>query len=366
MVRPRSLLALRLVSLLATGVSMALLLDSLRPQPTFCVTGSGCDQIRKLGYGKVAGVPVPALGLGAYGSLFLLSFAPGLRALTAGAAMFGGVIGLLLLGLQAAVIQVFCKFCVVVDLSAMAAGVAGYLLRSSPEPVRDRSAIAWAGAVVAALGLPVGLAQLTPPSPVPRTVRALWKPDHVNVIEFSDFECPFCRMTHPALEAALHKATDLKVNFIRKTLPLPSHPNAREASRAYLCAEASGKGDAMADKLFTGSLSRLAINLAASELDIPLDTFRTCMEDKATEQKIEEHIAFVRGANFEGLPTVWINDQRLLGARDEAAYTTALREAAAGKKDEGGKTWPLGLVVILSLGLIAAGLSMPRDPSPAA
>ena len=146
--------------------------------------------------------------------------------------------------LETLVIGVFCKFCVVVDLSALVAAIAGFRLYASTETSREPPFLLWLGALVAAVGLPLSIAQLAPPSPVPDSVRGLWKPDQVNVIEFSDFECPFCRMTHPALEAALHGASDLKINFIRKTLPLPSHPNAREASRAYLCADRAPYGRA--------------------------------------------------------------------------------------------------------------------------
>lgn len=362
MVRPRSLLALRLASLLALGVSMALLIDALRPQPAFCAAGAGCDQIRRLGLGKVAGVPVPALGLGAYGGLLLLSFLPSLRRMTAQAALFGGLVGLGLLATQALVLKIFCSFCVVVDLSAIAAGAAGFFLLSSAEEHRDPGRLAWLGLLTAALGLPWALAALQPASPVPRTVRALWKPDHVTIVEFSDFECPFCRLAHPLIEGAIHKAGDQKIHFVRKTMPLASHPHARGASQAYLCAEAAGKGPAMADRLFSGTLSRSAIAVAARELEIPTEPFDACLADPATDAKVEEHIAFVRNSSFQGLPTVWVNDQLLLGLRDEAAYLAAIRQASAGPSRQGGKSWPLALVSALSLGLILAGVASARRP----
>jgi uncharacterized membrane protein/predicted DsbA family dithiol-disulfide isomerase len=356
MPRPRSLLLLRLASLVALGVSMALLIDSLRPQPAFCSTGAGCDQIRRLGYGKIAGVPVPALGLAAYGSLLGLSFFPTLRRFTAQAALFGGVVGLGLLASQLFVLHILCKFCVVVDLSAVVAALAGFWLLRSGEPHHDPGRIAWAGAHLAALAGPWALVALQPPNPVPRTIQALWKPGQVTVVEFSDFECPFCRMAHPALEAALHKASDLPILFVRKTMPLPSHPNARTASRAYLCAEAAGKGPAMADRLFSGSLSRIAASVNATELGIPSETFDRCMEDLATDRKVDEHVDFVRNSSFQGLPSVWVNDQLLLGGRSEADYLAAFRKAASGRPAEQGAWWPLALVAALSLGLIGAGV----------
>jgi predicted DsbA family dithiol-disulfide isomerase/uncharacterized membrane protein len=366
MVRPRPLLVLRLASLLAIAVSMALLIDHLRPQPAFCATGAGCDQIRNLGYGRVAGVPVPALGLGAYGSLLLLSFLRDFRRITALAAIFGGLLGLGLLGLQALVLGVLCSFCVVVDLSAITAGAAGFFLLSSGDDLHDPGRVAWVGLLLAVAAGPWALASLQPESQAPRTVRALWKPGYVTIVEFSDFECPFCRAAHPVLERAIHQAADVKIHLVRRTMPLPRHPNARVASLAYLCAEAAGKGSAMADRLFSGSLSRLAISVAARELEIPIESFEACMADPATDATVEEHIAFVRNSQFQGLPTVWIHDKLLLGLRDEATYLAAIREAAEPPRPP--KTpWAPILVAVLSSGLFLAGMiSARRRPAPSA
>lgn len=369
MVRPRSLLLLRLASLLAIGVSTALLIDSLRPQPAFCSTGSGCDEIRRLGFGKVAGVPVPALGLSAFGGLFSFTFFPSMRQITARAAIFGGVMGLVLLGVQAFVLHLFCKLCLIVDTSALVAAFAGYQLSNTHEEPRDPGRIAWLGALVAALGLPPAIVANQPPDPVPRAVRSVWKPGYVNIVEFSDFECPFCRMAHPILEEAIHKASDLKINLVRKTMPLPMHPNARLASHAYLCAVQAGKGPEMADRLFAGSLSKNAHSVDARELGIPTETFDACMENKDIEAEIDRHITFVRNSNFQGLPTVWINEKLILGARDGATYSEAIRAAAAGPAEQSGKAWPLALVGVLSLGLGLLGLrsaARERDEAPAA
>lgn len=358
MTHPRSLLVLRLAALLALGVSVALLIDSMRPQPAFCALGSGCDKIRQLGYGSVAGVPVPALGIASFSGLLSLSFVPEPWAakLTGGGAMLGGLIAASLIAMQALVLGAFCKLCMVTDSAAIVAAVAGFfVLRADPAERKEGALMPWAGLLIAAVGVPWGLSSLSPAPPVPRQVLSVWKPGAVNVVEFSDFECPFCRQAHPVLESALHKTSDLKINFVRKTMPLPSHPNARDASRAYLCADAQGKGDAMADRLFTQvSLSRSGLEDAARQLELPLDAFRACLDDKATDQRVDEHIAFVRNADFKGLPTVWINSQRLLGAQEEHKYVEAIRKAASGSESDG-SVLPLAFVLLASVGLVALG-----------
>ncbi|RYE90587.1 MAG: hypothetical protein EOO75_09975 [Myxococcales bacterium] len=357
MIRPRSLLALRLACLVAIGVSVALLIDSLRPMPAFCVTGSGCDQIRRLGYGKIAGVPVAGLGLGAFGGLFTLTFFPAARQMTGLAAMAGGVVGLGLIAAQAFILHLFCKLCLVVDVSAIAAAVAGYFLfHSSGVGERDDGQLMWAGALTAALGLPWALAASTPPGgPVPAAVRSLWKADHVNVVEFSDFECPYCRLAHPRIEAARQAVPGARVNLVRRTLPLPMHPHARDASRAWLCAVEQGKGDAMADHLFSGDLTTAAIDEHAQQSALDLDAFHRCLQGTAIDDTLASHIALVRGADFKGLPAVWVNERLLLGASDESVYIEALRQAAAGQTGSGTPTWPVPVVLVVSLVLAGLG-----------
>lgn len=357
MIRPRSLLVLRLACLVAMGVSVALLIDSMRPAPAFCVTGSGCDQIRRLGYGKVAGVPVAGLGLGAFGGLMAMTFFPAARQLTGLAAMAGGLAGLGLIAMQAFVLHLFCKLCLIVDVSSLVAAAAGFsLYHSSGVGERDEGQMMWAGALVAALGLPWALAASTPPGgPVPASVRALWKPGHVNVVDFGDFECPHCRAAHPRLEAAIKAVPEAKINLVRRTLPLTMHPHARDASRAWLCAVEQGKGDAMADHLFTGELTTAAIEDHARESKLDLDAFHRCLEGKAVDETLASHIALVRGADFKGLPTVWVNDRLLLGASEESVYVEALRKAASGQDGPGAPTWPVPTVLVVAIGLAALG-----------
>ena len=365
MTRPRSLLVLRLAALLATGFSAALWLDARRPEPAFCSVGSGCARIRQLGYGAVAGVPVSAVGLFAFTALFALSLGRGRLAarLTAYAALAGGVAGVALLGLQALVIGVFCKLCVVVELSSIAAASAAFLaIRPGAARVDERSRLSWGALWLLSIGLPVGLSELAPSAPVPPGVAALLTPGELTVVEFSDFECPFCRLAHPALAAAC-KAAPRPVRLVRKTMPLAMHPHARDASRAYLCAVAEGKGEAMADRLFSqDDLSPAGCEAAAEAVGIPPEKLRACVKSPATDAAVDADVAFVRGAGFEGLPCVWINREKLLGSRPEADYQAALARAARGETGEKGRLWPLAAVVVFALGLLGLGASARPAP----
>jgi protein-disulfide isomerase len=367
MIRPRALLVLRLAALVALGVSVALLLDTLRPLPAFCALGSGCDKIRRLGYGSVAGVPVALLGLLSFLGLFGLSLVPSARRLTAAGAIAGGVIGAGLLLFQVVKLGVLCKLCAIVDSMSLTAAVAGVFLWRDLGKPQDVSPLVWLGGVIAALGLPAAIAEIQPPPPVPPSVARLWVPDQVTIVEFSDFECPFCRLAHPHIEEALAAWKGKPVHFVRKTMPLPAHPHARDCSRGYVCAARQGKGDAMADRIFRNDdLSIESIESSAAALGLDMNAFRACRAAPETDQAIDADVAFVRAADFQGLPTVWIGDQKLLGARETAEYSAALAHAASGESASTGRFWPLAAVLIAAGGLLALGLQKrPEDETPA-
>jgi len=61
-------LVLRLALLLAIGMSVALLIDYLRPLPAFCDIGSGCDQVRRSTYSHPLGIPLPVFGIAGFGA----------------------------------------------------------------------------------------------------------------------------------------------------------------------------------------------------------------------------------------------------------------------------------------------------------
>lgn len=360
MTRPRPLFALRLASLVALGASVAGVIDHLRPQPAFCTVGSACDKIKQLGYGAVAGVPVAALGVGCFLALFCVSLAPGpaARRLTVAGGLVGGAIALALLALQIALVGSFCRVCLTVDVAALVAGASAALLARSPEArVEAWPPSSWAGLLAAALGVPWGVAELRPAAPVPAAVQALFSPDAIDIVEFSDFECPFCRLAHPALDAAVRAATRAghPIRLVRKTLPLPSHPHARDASLAWVCASSRGKGDAMADLLFSqADLSREAIAAAAASVGLEADALAGCLADPATARAVDADVALVRGADFKGLPTVWVEGERLLGARPQADYDAAIARAAAGSS-QSMRPWPLAAALALSAALFFWG-----------
>lgn len=357
----------RLGAIVAMGFSVALVVDATRAAPAFCVTGSGCDLVRKSGYGSLGGIPVPYVGLLAYAVVFVLTMSrEKARKIGASAAIAGGAVAIALLALQAFVIHAFCTLCLGVDLSAIIAAGGGILYLRSKEPTSTLlPGISWAALVLGALFGPVAAGTMVPSTTAPEDVRSFWKPGFVNVVEFSDFECPFCRMNHPELEKA-KKAAGAKVHFTRVSFPLAGHPHARPATRAYLCAVEQGKGEEMAHELFTvDPPSAENARIAAEKLGLDDQRLRACLADPKTEARIEADMALVRRAEFKGLPTTWIDDRKLLGTKSAAEIGATIDAAAAGGASGRGPGVFLSFLALI-VGAFLYGLrrGFPDPPAP--
>jgi protein-disulfide isomerase len=303
--------------------SAILLVDYVRPAPVFCDEGGGCDAVKQTAFAHVLGIPTPVFGIAAF-----LSF--GLLALLAGA---GAALALLLLAIQAKIGH-FCVYCSMADVSMLVvAGAATWRLRSAWDLPEARAPRWLSGAVVtAALAAPL-IVGFTKKSPLPPTIEAeLAKTprDQITIIDFVDFECPFCRMTHAALTPVLEAKKD-RIRFVRKQVPLTRiHPHALDAARAACCGEALGKGDAMANALFEAPAEELTADGCAKlalSLGIDGDAFRACVGDPKTDARIQADSADFKASNGKGLPTIWIEGQKLEGMQPEEVLDEAVRTA---------------------------------------
>ncbi len=135
------LFLLRLCAIIALAVSAALYNDYVSFNPSFCGAGSGCDTVRRSGFGYLnleylmvfprIIVPVPLIGLLGFGSLLVASlFETRIwrRIITPALAITGGVLSLVLIVLQAGAIGKFCTLCLVVDVCGLIAAVAAILM----------------------------------------------------------------------------------------------------------------------------------------------------------------------------------------------------------------------------------------------
>lgn len=142
----------------------------------------------------------------------------------------------------------------------------------------------------------------------------------VTVVEFSDFECPFCSRFKPVIDQVLTDYKD-KVRVVYKHYPLSSiHPNAQKAAEAAECAGAQ-KADqfwAMHDKLFANNtaLSVASMKTWAKELGLNESKFASCMDnsEKANDVKADQTYGDTIGVS--GTPTSFVNGYIVSGAQD--------------------------------------------------
>jgi protein-disulfide isomerase len=201
---------------------------------------------------------------------------------------------------------------------------------------------------------PGGWALVQPSPPVPREIASLWEPGKINVVEFADFQCPFCRQLHPRMTEVLSEYEG-RVHFVRLNMPLPSHSQAWTAARAYCCADDQAKGPAMADALFQSpSLTPEACEKLAASLGLSMSDYRACVTSASTDARIDDQIKRVKSAGLAGLPTVWIGDQVLVGLQPIETLRATFAQAARGKPPTRLPTALLWAAFATALAIVAA------------
>jgi protein-disulfide isomerase/uncharacterized membrane protein len=326
--RPRLSLAALAFAVIGLGASIASLIDYLGETATFCAE-TGCATVRESAWAHPLGIPMPVLGIAFYAAALALSFvdAPRLRR---GVAIAGAGWAVLLIVLQGFVIGAWCKLCMIADPAAV--GYALVVLAGArvlrPTVARGLALVPAIGAAVGILALVTHTAPLPPPPPaatgVPAFVEQAQVPGAATVVEVVDFECPFCRRMQDRLAAAIAQATG-PVHVVRKMLPLQIHPHAMPAALAYCCADAQGKGDAMAAALFAAKpdeLSAEGCEKIAASVGCDLDRYRADLP--GAEARVAAEMAEARAAGIRSLPTVFIAGERIVGARKSAEELTAL------------------------------------------
>lgn len=331
-------LATSLLPVVAGLVASSMLaVDTLRRSPVFCAEGGGCDAVKHTAYAAPLGVPMPVIGVAGFLAIGVAALLPGSRARVAQIALSGvaAMAGVFLFVVQASM-GTFCPFCLVADASGVACSLtaafrAWRLLDAAP----PRGLVYGGAAVLAVAALAPMAAGFRMQPAVPRVIReemAKTPSGEATVVDFVDFECPFCRMTHGALEPLIeaHKG---KVRVVRKQVPLSRiHTHALDAARAADCAERLGKGEAMANALFTApvdDLTREGCERIATSLGLPLAPFRACVSDPKTDESIEADRAEWKAAGGYALPTVWIGGVEIVGAQPPEVLRRAIDDAVA-------------------------------------
>ncbi len=137
----------------------------------------------------------------------------------------------------------------------------------------------------------------------------------VTIVEFSDFQCPFCGQFAQTLEELI-KAYPDDVRLVFKQFPLPMHPDAEIGARAAIAAKAQDRFWAMHDTLFAQRHAMDEDDVVEHAAALGLDTaaFSALLADPATAARVKADIAFGQARGVRGTPAFFVNGRGFSGA----------------------------------------------------
>lgn len=159
----------------------------------------------------------------------------------------------------------------------------------------------------------------------------------VTIVEFSDFQCPFCKRFFDETYSQLKRdyVDTGKVKFYYRHLPLAIHPLAQDAAEATECANEQDKFWEFHDLLFqnfdewtTVTEAQLPDTLTgyAGDLGMNTEEFNTCLTSNKHEEKVKKDAAAGQAAGASGTPTFFINGKPLVGAYPYETFKTVIEE----------------------------------------
>jgi protein-disulfide isomerase len=158
----------------------------------------------------------------------------------------------------------------------------------------------------------------------------------VTVVEFADYECPYCQQVNPDLQK-LEAEYKGKLAFAYKDTPLPSHTHAEKAAEAARCAGVQGKYWEYHDLLFASKQYQLAdLKRQARQLQLDGAAFDQCLDSGAQAGAVKAQLAEFEKFGLTGTPSFFINGRFLSGAADYATLRGIVEQelAAAGTTKE--------------------------------
>jgi protein-disulfide isomerase len=153
----------------------------------------------------------------------------------------------------------------------------------------------------------------------------------VTVVEFADYQCPYCRQEEPTMQRLRGEFKD-KVKYTFRDFPLPMHPFARKAAEASRCAGAQGAFWPYHDKIFSASgddLSVPALKAEARAMKLDGPKFDKCLDSGEQSAEVEKDFGQGKDLGITGTPTIYVNGYAISGA----ASADVLRELIQGQID---------------------------------
>ena len=153
----------------------------------------------------------------------------------------------------------------------------------------------------------------------------------ITLVEFSDFQCPYCAVAVGEINALL-KAYPTQVRLIFKQFPLETHPQADLAAAAAVAAQKQGKFWPMHDAMFAhrDDLSRKNLLVLAKQIGLNTDQFESDIDSTEVRETVVRDVQDGDRAHVEGTPTLFISGQRYNGQVNLASLKPVIDAELAG------------------------------------
>jgi len=156
----------------------------------------------------------------------------------------------------------------------------------------------------------------------------------VKIVEYSDFQCPYCAKAFATMEGEVLKKFGKKVRFFYKHFPLPMHPWALDAAIGADCAYLQNKKAfwGFYDKLYKNQSGINQQNLKekllsyAKEEGLKIDKFTTCIDKQETKDRVQKQIQEGTQVGVRSTPCFYINGRALLGAQPAEAFEGVIKK----------------------------------------
>lgn len=154
----------------------------------------------------------------------------------------------------------------------------------------------------------------------------------VTIVEFTDYQCPFCRRHFQATLPAILAVYGPRIRYVVRNYPIPSlHPAAPKAAEAAECSHDQGKFWPYHDRLFRAAdLDQPSLKRYAAEVGLDTVAFDRCLDTGAKAQLVAQDVRDARDYGARGTPAIFVNGRLFAGARPFEVFAAYLDSLLSG------------------------------------
>jgi protein-disulfide isomerase len=171
---------------------------------------------------------------------------------------------------------------------------------------------------------------------VPEDDDPVFGPDDapITIIEFSDYECPYCQRWHVQVWPRLLEAYPDQIRLVYRDFPLTNiHPNATPAAAAANCAFEQDKYWEYNERLFSGrfEFNKNSYQEIATEIGLEMDPFNECLESGRHNEEVMADFEFAANLGVSSTPTFFVNGIPVVGAQPFEVFSQLIDSELAGE-----------------------------------